>query len=203
MTTIYNMSAGFLVTYIASKGDKGDGISMEEVFKRLSVEMGGDGKSITKKQLDDYIKNAESGNIEVDESKLKALKNIQANWDNISHGKDQITFEDMKGYYILLAATMTGNFQRTEIEDKHKDKNEDNDKTSSQKKDVSDYLQKKYGLNSKDEIKQSHLEDLLNELLTQKNRNTDANSDLESTLIDTVTHMIASYNKTSTVETEA
>lgn len=201
MSVIYNMSAGFLVTYIASKGDKGEGISMEDIFKRLSVEMGGDGKSITKKQLDDYIKNAESGTIEVDESKLKALKNIQANWDNISHGKDQITFDDMKGFYILLAATMTGNFQRTEIEDK--DKNEDEDKTSSQEKDVSDYLQKKYGLHSKDEIKKSHLDELLNDLLTQKNKNVDANSDLESTLIDTVTHMIASYNKTSTVETEA
>lgn len=192
MTMIYNMSAGFLVTYIESKGSKGTGVSMEEIFKRLSVEMGGDGKSITKQQLDEYIEKAEAGEIQVDNSKLKALKRIQDNWDTIANGKDSITFADMKNYYILLAATMTGNFTKTEVEDE----------SSSMKDDIIDYLQEQYGLNSKDEIKKSHLEDFLNNLLTQKDKTIVSDSNLESALIDTVTNMIASHTKTSTVETE-
>ncbi len=53
MTSIYNISPGFLIAYMTSQ-DKSE-LDMEKVFKRLSFEMGGDGKTITKDQLDNYL----------------------------------------------------------------------------------------------------------------------------------------------------
>lgn len=190
MTEIYSISSGFLISYMESK-DK-DGLDMEKIFKRLSFEMGGDGKSITKNQLSDYIKNAESGLIAVDSAKLKALKTILNNWDTISNGSDSITYEDIKKYSALLAATMDGEFTKTEIKDK----------TPSLKNEILDYLKNYYKLGSKSEISQPHLEKFLSDLLAQKGQSTNANSDIESDLIDTVTNMLASSAKTSTIEKE-
>ena len=99
----------------------------------------------------------------------------------------------MKNYYVLLAATMSGNFTKNEIEEE----------SSNMKDDISDYIQKKYSLDSKDEITKTQLEEYLKELLSQSVLKTDSNNDFESTLIDTAINMIAEKNKTSTLETEA
>lgn len=187
MTTIYNISPDFLRTYINYNGKKK--LSMEEVFKSLSFELGGDGKTITKKQLDNYINNAESGLIKVDKAKLHALKKIQENWDNISKGQDQITYEGMKNFSSLLIATLTGNFTETEIEDSK----------SPAKDAIYDYLIDYYGLSDKSQIQKSDLTSYLNELITDTPENTDSNNEL----IGVLTNLIASYSPDSTVETEA
>lgn len=187
MTEIYNISPGFLITYATYQGKKK--IDMEEVFKRLSFEMGGDGKTITKKQLDSYISNAESGNIDVDESKLDALKMIQKNWDTISKGADSITYDNMKDYSSLLAATLIGNFTVTEI----------NDSTASATDAIYDYLVDYLGLSSKDDVTKTDLTTYLNELVTTTSSGNETNSEL----IGTLTNMIASFTPTSTVEVEA
>jgi len=184
MTVIYNISPGFLQSYITYQGK--EKLDPEEVFKSLSLEMGGDGKSITMDQLNSYIDKAESGSIDVDETKLKALKQIQKNWDNISKGKDSITYGDMEAYKSLLLATVAGTFTKTEI----------NDSTSSIKDAIYDYLTDALGLSSSKDITETDLTSYLNELLT----NTEDNSNSE--LIATLTNMIASFSPLSTVETE-
>lgn len=185
MTDIYNISPGFLVTYMTYQGK--DKIDMKEVFKRLSLEMGGDGETISKKQLDDYINKADSGDIKVDSSKLKALKKIQQGWDNISGGKDSISYEDIEKYPTLLAATLSGGFTVTEIQDSNEAMSDA----------IYDYLAHKLGLSSKDEVTETHLNDYLKELIS-----TSQDSDTNNELIGALTNLIASSQKTTTVEKE-
>jgi len=187
MTKIYNISPGFLLAYRDSQGKTE--IDLEEVFKKLSFEMGGDGKSITKDQLDTYIKKADSGSIRIDDSKLNALKKIQEHWDTISKGEDSITSEDMKDYSVLLLATMTGNFTETEIEDS---------KTSIQDS-IYDFLMDYLHLTDKNDVKQSDLSNYLNELIADDASDNDSNSET----IGVLTNMIASFSSSSTIETEA
>lgn len=187
MTVIYNITPGFLQAYVTYQSKKD--ISMEEIFKRLSYEMGGDGKSITKKELDNYIKNYEASTKGHHSPKLSALKIIQKNWDTISHGKDSITFEDMKDYSTLLAAIFAGDFTATEVDDS----------TDSAIDAVLDYLADYLGLSSKDDLKKSDLTSYLNELIT----NSSEENDVDGELIGALTNAIATFDTNTTVETEA
>lgn len=184
MTTIYNVSPGFLVAYSTYQGKSK--IKSEDIFKSLSLEMGGDGKTITKKQLDDYISKAESGNTNIDKSKLKALKNIQKHWDTIANGDDTLTYDEMKKYEHLLLATVIGDFTKTEIEDDE----------SSTEDAIYDYLTDYLGLN---EITKSDLTNYLNDLMANSSKDDSSNNNL----IDTLTNMIADFTPVSTIETEA
>lgn len=192
MTSIYNISPGFLITYSQYQGK--DKLNMEEVFKQLSFEMGGDGGSITKDQLNNYISKADSGDIQVDHSKLSALKIIQKNWDTISKGDNSISYDDMKGYSSLLAATLSGNFTKTEIDDSK----------SSMKDAIFDYLVDDLGLSSKNEIKKSDLSDYLNKIIANtSNINSVDSNEADNELIGALTNLIATFSSNSTVEAQA
>lgn len=205
MSTIYNISAGFLQSYVTFQSKKD--MTLEEMFKRLSIEMGGDGKSITKEQLDDYIGKAESGSLSVGKEKLNALKTIQKNWDTISKGQDSITFDNLKDYPSILAATMTGGFDATEI----------SDSPSALASAIKDYLVGLLGLKSSEDITKDDLTSYLNTLLSDKSntssndesgadlnsdQNSDLKSDLNSEIIGTLTNMIATFDSAPTVEAE-
>lgn len=186
MSTIYNISPGFLQIYETYQGKAK--LDPEEIFKRLSFEMGGDGKTITKKQLDSYIDKAKSGKISVDKNKLNALKQIQKNWDTIAGDKDSITYSDMGPYKALLLATVTGTFTETEIGDNTNPSIQDA---------IMDYLTDSLGLSDKKDITKFDLTSYLNELI-QNSSDEDNNSEL----IDNLTNIIATYSDPSTVEAE-
>lgn len=191
MTTIYNVSPNFLLTYQKYVGK--DKLNLEEVFKELSYELGGDGKSIDKKALDEYVAKADSGDIKVDKHKLKALKDIQKHWDEISNGKDSITYDDIKDHATLLMQTLMGDFTETEIPE--------NEQSITDA--IYDYLVDYLDLDNKDEIKQSDLEQYLNDLVATSTEEDGVDSEANSELIGTLTNMIATYTPTSTVEAEA
>lgn len=185
---IYNVSAGFLQiceNFLDSKK-----LNPEDIFKRLSLEMGGDGTSITKSQLDNYINKAESGNIRVDKSKLKALKKIQENWDDISSGDDKITYGEMGGHAGLLLATVTSDV--IEIVPKTEEK-------ASKVDAIYDYLTDYLGLSSKNDVKESDLTSYLNDIIAGASNEDDSDSELVGTLINLID---ASASKRSTVEVE-
>lgn len=115
MSRICNITPGFLLSYIEVFSKPG--IKPEDIFKRLSLEMGGDGKTITKSQLDNYISKAKSGDISITKEKLHALMQIQRNWDTISNGEDSIDYSDMEKYKTLLFATLGGGFEVSEDTD--------------------------------------------------------------------------------------
>lgn len=103
---INSISAGLIKNYLAFQSKTQ--LTSEEMFKRLSVEMGGDGTSITKDQLNNYIEKAESGSFAVGKDKLNALKSIKNNWDQIAGKKDAIKAEDLADYSVLLLQSMGG-----------------------------------------------------------------------------------------------
>lgn len=187
MSTIYNISAGFLQICENYLGKKE--LSPEDIFKQLSYEMGGDGKKITRKELDDYINKADKGLIKVDRNRLNALKRIQQNWDDISQGKDNITFADMKGHESLLLATVVGTFTETEIKDEDK---------SNLIEEIYDLLKKSLGIEEDSKVKKEDLVEYLNNILSET-PDEDANSEIIGTLVN----MISAYDNETTVEIEA
>lgn len=188
MTEIYNISAGFLQICENYLGKKK--LSSEDIFKRLSYEMGGDGKTITKKQLDDYIDKAEKGSVNVDSGKLKALKKIQNNWDNIAKGKDSITYDDMKGHEALLFATVIGTFTKTDIDDEQQSKIVD---------EVYDILKSYYKVSDNAELKKEDLVKYLNNIISKSSEEDD---DTNSEIVGTLVNMISSFDQEKTVDVE-
>lgn len=170
---VSNISAGMILGHILTHGKHK--VTLEEMFKRLSFEMGGDGKTITKKQLDEYVSKAESGNIKISKAKLKALKQLQAKWDDISKGKDSISFSDMKGFPLMLVSIYVSGFEDSE----------DEDKKDSKKDDFKEYVKLALEIND-NSLDKSALESKLKSLLADKS-NDDSNGDL----IDTLTNLIA------------
>ena len=72
--------------------------SAEDMFNKLTQDVGGDGKTITKDQLESSIKKLESDSStsSADKHKLGFLKQLNANFDKISNGSDSITSDDLK-----------------------------------------------------------------------------------------------------------
>jgi Ca2+-binding EF-hand superfamily protein len=78
--------------------------SASEIFNQLSEEVGGDGKTVTKSQLESYISNLESDTSNSsNKRKLGFLKQLDKNWDKISNGSDSITADDIKAGMSYLA----------------------------------------------------------------------------------------------------
>jgi len=103
---INSISAGLIKNYVTLQSKTQ--LTTEDMFKSLSLELGGDGTSITKDQLNNYIEKADSGSIVVSKDKLNALKSIQNKWDEISSKKDSVTAADFKYYAVLLLQTNSG-----------------------------------------------------------------------------------------------
>ena len=69
----------------------------DDMFQKLSKDVGGDGKTITKTQLEDYIASLKSDTSgTADKGKLGFLEQLDKNWDKVSNGKDSITSADLK-----------------------------------------------------------------------------------------------------------
>lgn len=182
---IYNVSAGFLQICENFSGSKK--LSSEEIFKRLSLEMGGDGNSITKDQIDNYIDKADSGRIKVDRAKLQALKKIQENWDSISNGDDEITYDEISNQVGFLLATVTSDVIQVIPNSSEKDSKVDA---------IYDYLIDYLGLSSKNDVKESDLTSYLNDIIAGVSNEDDSDSELIGTLIN----LIDSSASKSTVE---
>lgn len=185
---IYGVSAGFIQICENFLDDKN--ADPEKIFKQLSLEMGGDGKSITKDQIDSYIDKADSGIVNVDKSKLQSLKKIQQNFDSISKGDYSITYADMKDFAGLLLATVTSDV--IEIVEKPEEE-------ISQVDAIYDYLTDYLGLSSKDEVQESDLTSYLNDIIAGTSNEDDSDSELVGTLIN----LIDSYSSNSTMLVEA
>lgn len=82
-------------------------VSTEKMFEKLSKDLGGDGSSINKDDLNKYIEDAENNAISVNDTKLTALKTLQKSWDAVSNGEGSISFSNMKDYTNLLGLAYT------------------------------------------------------------------------------------------------
>ena len=78
----------------------------DDLFKAVSLQVGGDGKSIDRETLNNYMKSASSNTAD-----LSQLRLIQKNWYQISNGEEKITAENMsdKNSTKLLFSAVTSN----------------------------------------------------------------------------------------------
>lgn len=184
---VAGVSAEMILAFKKFSGKKK--ATLQEMFKSLSLEMGGDGKTIKKDQLSAYIRKAESGAVKISPSRLRALKKMLENWDKISKDGENITFADLKDMPMLLFNAAVG-----DLSDSDKKKKSDNE-DKSDKFDLEEYLKTALNLSDGEEITKSDLESHLKSLLSDTSE--EANTDL----IDVLTNLIAA--PVTTVETEA
>lgn len=206
MSEINGISATLIENYINFKSK--DKITTEDMFKQLSIAMGGDGSKITKDQLNNYIDDAESGSTKISDSQLNALKELQSNWDTISGGKDSITASDMKDYSKLLfsavfndnTSSSSSSSASSSAQESKTDTNSISTTKTSPTDEVYSYLIESAGLSSSSEISKSDLTNYLNNLLKGTK---DTNDDANSNTIDLLTILIANYDNSGAVNFQA
>lgn len=184
---VVGVSAEMILAFKKFSGNKK--ATLQDMFKSLSFEMGGDGKTITKEQLSSYVRNAQNGTIKLNPTRLKALKKILENWDNISKDGKSITYTDLQSMPMLLFNAAVGDLDNSD----KKKKADDEDK--SEKFDIEKYLKEALNIPEDGEIKKSDLESHLKTLLS------DTSEEINTDLTDALTNLIAA--PMTTVEHEA
>lgn len=167
-------------------------VSARNIFENLSIDMGGDGKTITKDQLNKYIAGAQNKTVKMPDEELSALKDIQKNWDTISNGSDKIDYSDVyaNGYTgdLLSMAPEDTTSSTTDYR-----KLADESTASAYGKVVNAALN---GLSNNSDSK-TNIQDALNALLKGT---TDENDDANADEIAKYINMLAQNNKTSTID---
>lgn len=189
---ISGVSAEMILAFKKFSGQKK--ATLKDMFKSLSVEMGGDGNSITKEQLSSYVRNAQNGTIKLNPTRLKALKKILENWDKISKDGKSITYADLQSMPMLLFNAAVGDLS----ESKKDKKSEDEDK--SEKFDLEKYLKDALNITEDGEITKSDIESHLKTLLADTSADTPPET---SNLIDSMVNILASFDNAPTVTAEA
>lgn len=188
---VSGVSAEMILAFKKFSGKKK--ATLQEMFKSLSVEMGGDGNSITKSQLSSYIQKAESGAAKISPTRLQALKKMLANWDNISQDGDNVTFADMQKMPMLLFDAAVGDFNDS-------DKTNKTDETESEKFDIEAYLKDALNIPDEQKITKPDIESHLRTLLADTSADTPPET---SNLIDSVVNVLANFDNAPTVTAEA
>lgn len=170
----------------------------KKIFQELSIDAGGDGKNLSKKQLDSYITKVKAAKAEktdtsgINDNELKGLETIQKNWDKISKGSDSITYSNMSSAANKSILTSMDTADKTTKIDKSADAKEFT-------KTINDYIVTS-ALNTNTNSS-NNAQSTLKTLLTGT---TDENDDSNAELIAKLTNIIAESKKAkSTIETEA
>lgn len=201
MTNINSVGSSSLTASYLDSTPKAK-VDPKKVFQELSIDMGGDGKAITKKQLDSYIakaKAAKSGKEDtsgISDNELKGLETMQKNWDKISRGSNSITYSNMSSAANKSTLTSMDTADKTTTIDKSADAKEFT-------KTINDYIvTSALNINPSTNTNSSNnAHSMLKTLLTGT---TDENDDSNAELIAKLTNIIEDSKKAkSTVETEA
>lgn len=197
MTNISGLSSGLIQSYEMFKSYKEE-LTVENMFQMLSVELGGDGETITKDQLDSYIESAEDGDVDISDQELKSLKTIQDNWGNIasSEDADSIAYSDMQEYSMLLLSALTGGISPSNSSENTAISEIDD----SDSYDIDSYIISETLGSLSNNKDSSGASSLLHTLLTG---DTDEKDDANAGLIATLTNIIADYEAASSVDVDA
>lgn len=183
-------NATSLGRYLGSvSSDKADA---KTIFTKLSVDLGGDGKTITKNQLDSYVDDAKNKKISIPDEEMSGLKELQDNWDTIADGGDSISYSSISkaGYKGTLLSMAPDNSNTI-------DKSQD---AADFEASINSYLINSALGTSTDSSSKSDFTSMLKTLLSGT---TDENDDANADLIGKLTNIIASYQSNSTIEEEA
>jgi len=171
--------------------DKADA---KTIFSKLSIDVGGDGKSITKAQLTSYIDQAQNGKVSIPDEEMSALKTLQTNWDKVSDGGDSINYSNVSasGYTSTLQSMVPDNSKNTV--------DKSSDFADSKTKIDNELISSALGTSISSSSSTNNYSSMLKTLLTGT---TDENDDSNAETIAKLTNLIANSKPTSTVETEA
>lgn len=204
MSTINGISqTSRLADYLDSTSNSN--LDSKEIFKKLSIDVGGDGKTITEDQLNNYIKKTEDAKAAysaqktdedtsgISDTELEGLKTLQKNWDKISNGGDKITYANISasGYKDTLTGMDEADTSSVDVESLQEDYNQS-------LQDINDYLMSSALKTSTSSS--SGAKSLLNTLLTGT---TDENDDSNADMIAKLVNLLEDFKSTSTIETEA
>lgn len=165
----------------------------KDIFRNLSLDVGGDGKSITKDQLDKYVDKAEDGKINIPDKELSALQKLQDNWSKVADGGDKITYANVS------ASGFTDTLKSMAPDKQSKTKDLSNDFEDSKTK-INNMLMSSALETSTKNSASNHYSSMLKTLLSGT---TDENDDSNAELIATLTNLIANSKSSSTTEVEA
>jgi len=197
-----------------------DMVRSDKIFENMSIDMGGDSTSITKDQLDTYIKNAQDGTVNISDKQLSALTELQTNWNDITfNSSNSISYADIDnaGYSSTLLSIVPDASDTSSLDDLQSLANEATisayssivksaiegltGNSSSSSNNYNGLINSALGVKSNDSSSTlSKLSDLLDTLL---GGTTDENDDTNANAIDTLTNLIAKYKDPSTVDVEA
>lgn len=163
----------------------------KDIFRSLSLDVGGDGKSITKNQLDKYVDKAEDGKVNIPDKELSALQKLQDDWKKVADGGDKITYANVSasGYTDTLKS-MAPDTKKT---------NDVSGDFESSLTDIKNQLISSALGNSTNSPSNSYSA-MLKTLLSGT---TDKNDDANAESIAVLTNLIANSKSSSTIETEA
>ena len=91
-------------------------LTTEKMFGMISIQLGGDGKTITRNQLQQYIQKADNGLINCASKQLKAFKLLDDNWKDLFEDSDSITARDFNKAAGIFAQIILAKGDKSDIE---------------------------------------------------------------------------------------
>lgn len=91
-------------------------LTTEKMFGMISIQLGGDGKTITRNQLQQYIQKADNGLINCSSKQLKAFKLLDDNWKDLFGDSDSITARDFNKAAGIFAQIILTKDDKSDIE---------------------------------------------------------------------------------------
>ena len=91
-------------------------LTTEKMFGMISIQLGGDGKTITRNQLQQYIQKADNGLINCSSKQLKAFKLLDDNWKDLFGDSDSITAWDFIKATGIFAQIILAKDDKSDIE---------------------------------------------------------------------------------------
>lgn len=100
---VESISSGLMVSMQNFGGSKK--LDSVRMFAHISATVGGDGRTIKREQLQNFISNVEQGTsaIKISQKQLKAYKQLDTYWNHLFDDKEEITaadFEKAIGFFI-------------------------------------------------------------------------------------------------------
>lgn len=184
---VLGISSGLMLN-MYKYGSAAKKIEKQEIFASISVAIGGDGKTINRKQLQDYIEKADNKEVKISDKLLNAYKQFDSAWDTV-FGKDteNITIEDYdKGAYLFANIIISSN-DESENEKFYKDLQEKSKK-------YLDELAEKLNGDKDAPLEIQQVKDYLAELI---DKNEEEDNDEE---IAKLTNVIAELNNPTSTE---